>query len=107
MRLIIVGAMLASMGQLACAHPLQIVEIKTLAYTLAEVTLHVGDTLEWVNKDPIIHTLTVKAGTAGGPWEIIIEPSKSIKRQMNDVGIVEYYCRFHPNMKGRIIVLAK
>lgn len=95
------------MVQSACAHPPQTVEIKKLVYTAAEVTLHVGDTLEWVNKDPITHTVTVKAGTAGGPWEIIIEPGKSVKRQMNDAGTVEYYCRFHPNMKGRIIVLAK
>jgi plastocyanin len=106
-RMVIVGTVLVGGMQIAHAHDPQSVEIKKLAFNAAEVTLHVGDTVEWVNKDPIPHTVSANANAPGGLWEVVIAPGQSAIRQMNDVGTVEYHCRFHPNMKGRIIVLAK
>jgi plastocyanin len=106
-QMFIVVAVLVGSMQIAHAHDPQIIEIKKLVYNAAEVTLHVGDSIEWVNNDSIPHTASAKADAVGGPWEVVIPPGKSAKREMNDVGTVDYYCRFHPNMKARIIVLAK
>jgi plastocyanin len=106
-RMIIVGTVLVGGVQIAHAHDPQSIEIKSLVYNPTEVTLHVGDSIEWVNNDSISHTASAKADAVGGPWEVVIPPGKSAKREMNDVGTVDYYCRFHPNMKARIIVLAK
>ena len=91
----------------AMAHGPQQVTIAKLVYALAETTLHVGDTITWVNNDPIAHTATAKANAPGGPWEVMIPPGKSAAMQMTAAGTIDYYCRFHPNMKARIIVLAK
>ena len=55
----------------------------------------------------IIATATVKANAPGGPWEVMIPPGKSATMHMMTAGTIDYYCRFHPNMKARIIVLAK
>ena len=106
-RMIVLGTVFVGVVQIAHAHDPQSIGIKKLVFSPAEVTLHVGDSIEWMNSDPIPHTASAKADAIGGPWEIIIPPGTSAKRQMNDVGTIEYYCRYHPNMKARIIVLAK
>lgn len=91
----------------AHAHGPQRVTIAKLLYTPAEITLHVGDTITWVNNDPLPHTATAAKNAPGGPWEVMLPPGKSATMQMMTAGTIDYYCRFHPNMKARIIVLAK
>ena len=106
-QMIVFGTVFVGVVQIAHAHDPQSIGINKLVFNPTEVILHVGDSIEWVNNDPIPHTASVKADAVGGPWEIVIPPGTSAKRQMNDVGVIEYYCRYHPNMKARIIVLAK
>ena len=91
----------------AHAHGPQQVSIAKLVYAPAETTLHVGDTITWVNNDPIAHTATAAKNAPGGPWEVMIPPGKSAVMQMMTAGTIDYYCRFHPNMKARLIVLEK
>ena len=105
--MIVFGTVFVGVVQIAHAHDPQSIGINKLVFNPTEVILYVGDSIEWVNNDPIPHTASVKADAVGGPWEIVIPPGTSAKRQMNDVGVIEYYCRYHPNMKARIIVLAK
>ena len=97
----------ATVARVAHAHGPQQVTIAKLIYAPAETTLHVGDTITWLNNDPIAHTATAAKNAPGGPWEVMIPPGKSATMQMMTPGIIDYYCRFHPNMKARIIVLAK
>lgn len=75
------------------------VTIDRLVFTPAEVTAMVGNTIEWINNDKIAHTATVKGG-----WEVMIPPGATVTKVMESAGPIEYYCRFHPNMKGRIVV---
>lgn len=75
------------------------VEVDRLTFTPAEISVKVGDTVEWVNKDILAHTATVR-----GDWDVALPANKSGNRVMTKAGSVEYYCRFHPNMKGRIVV---
>ena len=91
----------------AMAHGPQQVTIAKLVYAPAEITLHVGDAITWINNDPIAHTATAKANASGGPWEVMIPPGKSASMQIKTAGTIDYYCRFHPNMKARLFVLAK
>ncbi|HEX6002332.1 MAG TPA: cupredoxin domain-containing protein [Hyphomicrobiaceae bacterium] len=75
------------------------VTIEQLAYVPAEIKVKIGETIEWINKDPIEHTATVRGG-----WEVII-PADAKASKVVEVGDdVEYYCRLHPNMTGRIII---
>jgi plastocyanin len=59
----------------------------------------VGDTITWINKNIVAHTATVRGG-----FDVMIEANKSASWVLKKAGIVEYYCRFHPNMKGRITI---
>jgi plastocyanin len=71
-------------------------------FSPAEIKAKVGDTIEWVNKDILAHT-----ATARGDWDVMIAANKSASVVLKNAGAVEYYCRFHPNMKGQIIVVPK
>jgi hypothetical protein len=49
--------------------------------------------------DIVAHTATARGG-----FNVMIEPDKSGSVILTKAGIVEYYCRFHPNMTGRIAI---
>jgi plastocyanin len=90
----------------AAAHPADAetirVAMKGLAFLPSAVTAHIGDTIEWVNDDFVAHTATGR----NGEWNVTVPPHATGRTQPNTVGKVEYYCRYHPNMKGEIIVTA-
>lgn len=75
------------------------VVIDKMVFSPANVSAKVGDTIEWVNKDRFAHTATVKGG-----WEVNLPVGKSGAHVVEQAGQIDYYCRFHPNMKGGIAV---
>ena len=75
------------------------VTIDKLVFSPVEVKAEVGDTITWINKDIVVHT-----ATARGHWDVMIPANESASLVLTKAGIVEYYCRFHPNMKGRITI---
>ena len=83
----------------ALAATLQI-SMENLEISPAEVTARVGDTVEWVNKDVLAHTATAR----NGDWDVMLPPRKSGTLVLKKAGTIEYYCRFHPNMKAVLIV---
>ena len=74
------------------------VTIDKLVFSPATVQAKVGDTIEWVNNDRFAHTATVKGG-----WDVMIPAKKTASMVVDDAGTFDYYCRFHPNMTGRLI----
>lgn len=77
------------------------VTVDKMLFSPAEVTAKVGDTIAWVNKDKFVHTATVKGG-----WEVMLPVKKSGSIIVQKAETIDYICRFHPNMKGRIMVAA-
>jgi plastocyanin len=75
------------------------VTIENLVYSPVELKAKAGDTIAWINKDIVAHAATVRGG-----FDVVIEANKSASLVLTKAGIVEYYCRFHPNMKGRITI---
>ncbi|RWE85542.1 MAG: amicyanin [Mesorhizobium sp.] len=73
------------------------VTIDKLVFSPASVQAKVGDTIEWTNKDILAHTATVKGG-----WDVMIPAKWKRKVTLKAAGEVDYFCRFHPNMKGHI-----
>ncbi|QEL22726.1 amicyanin [Bosea sp. F3-2] len=95
-----IAAMLA-MGSLPTQAETIQVTIDRLVFAPAEVSAKVGDRIEWINTDILAHTATAKGG-----MEVMIQPKKSASLVLQKAEAIEYYCRFHPNMKGRITVTA-
>ena len=94
---------IAAMLALAAANPARAatitVTIDKLAFAPTDIQAKVGDTIRWVNKDAFAHTATVKGG-----WDVMIPPGKSASLSLQKAEAVDYFCRFHPNMKGHISV---
>lgn len=75
------------------------VTIDKLVFSPTNIRAKVGDTIEWTNKDVIAHTATAKGG-----WDVMIPAKSKGKVTLKAAGAVDYFCRFHPNMKGRVEV---
>ena len=77
------------------------VTIDKLVFVPAEVTAKVGDTVEWINKDILAHTATA----TNGDWNVAIAPKQTARLVVKKPGNVDYFCKYHPNMKGRMVVM--
>jgi plastocyanin len=76
------------------------ITMENLVFSPAEASAEVGDTIEWINKDILAHTATAR----NGDWNVIIPPNKSATLVLKKAGAVDYFCRFHPNMKATLAV---
>jgi plastocyanin len=74
--------------------------MEDLVISPAEASAKVGDTIEWINKDIFAHTATAR----NGDWDVTIPQKKAVTLVLKKAGTVEYYCRFHPNMKATLTI---
>jgi plastocyanin len=72
-----------------------------VSYSPTQISAHVGDTIEWVNSDILVHTATSRSGD----WDLVIAPNQKKSVTLKSLGNIEYYCRYHPNMVGQITVV--
>jgi plastocyanin len=79
------------------------VNVQGIAFSPATVSAQVGDTIEWTNKDFVLHSATARDRS----WEVNLPPNKTGRMVMKKPGTIAYYCRLHPNMTGTIKVSAK
>src|SRR5437868_7222389 len=76
------------------------IAMENLQISPAAASAKVGDSIEWINKDIVVHTATAR----NGDWDVTMPPKKTVTSVLNKAGTVEYYCRFHPNMKATLVV---
>ena len=76
------------------------VTMAEIGFSPAEIEARVGDTVEWVNKDVFDHTATARMGA----WDVAVDIGKTGTVALAAAGMVEYYCKLHPNMVGKITV---
>ena len=96
---IVLALLSAALAVPAQAATIQIV-MDNLVVSPAEVTAKVGDTIEWINKDVFAHTATAR----NGDFDVPMPPKKTVTSVLKKAGTVEYYCRFHPNMKATLTI---
>jgi plastocyanin len=88
---------MVTLGTSVSAHAATIqITMENLVVSPAEVSAKVGDTLELINKDIFAHTATAR----NGDFDVAMPPKKTVNFALKKAGTVEYYCRFHPNMKA-------
>ena len=92
---IFIALLLGAMAVPAQAATIQIT-MTDLVFAPAEVSARVGETIEWINKDGFAHTATAR----NGDFDVTIAPKKTVTSVLTKAGTVEYYCRYHPNMKA-------
>lgn len=86
--------------QPAAAATLRIV-VEDIAYHNVPAQAHVGDEIVWINKDFVDHTATARNGS----FDILLPAGKTVRMTLKVAGKVAFYCRFHPQMTGTIVVL--
>ena len=90
-----------ALGMPVSAHAATIqISMDNLVISPAEATAKVGDTVELINKDILAHTATAR----NGDFDVAMPPKKTVTYVLKKAGTVEYYCRFHPNMKATLNV---
>ena len=97
LRSIAAAIMLASTVVPALAATVQIA-MENIEISPAEVSAKVGDTVEWINKDVVVHSATAQ----NGDFDVKIPPKKTASVVLKKAGTVAYYCRYHPNMKATL-----
>jgi plastocyanin len=96
------SAQTATTGDSEAAADAVMVDIKDLAYTPATVEVPVGGTVTWTNNDTVPHTVTaqdralLQSGT--------LDPGATFSQTFDAPGTIDYFCEFHANMKGTIVV---
>lgn len=76
------------------------ISMENLVISPAAASAKVGDTIEWVNKDIFAHTATAR----NGDWDVAMPPKKAVTTVLKKAGTIDYYCRFHPNMKATLTI---
>jgi len=71
------------------------------SYLPAVLAVKAGDTIVWVNKDLVNHSVT---SAVGGFDSKTITPGQSWKHTFPKKGAFPYACTFHPTMTGTVRV---
>jgi plastocyanin len=77
------------------------VVVEGMKFVPERLELAAGDSVTWINRDPVPHTVTnaakaVESGTIApnGRWRYVVRRK----------GDIDYVCRFHPGMRGTLTV---
>jgi plastocyanin len=76
------------------------ITMENLVIAPAVASAKVGDTIEWINKDVLLHTATAR----NGDFDVTLPAKKTVSFVVKKAGSIDYYCRYHPNMKATLEV---
>ncbi|MGB7750090.1 MAG: cupredoxin domain-containing protein [Candidatus Acidiferrales bacterium] len=77
------------------------VKIDNFSFGPATVTVPVGTTVTWTNRDDIPHTAV---STDGAFKSKVLDTDDTFSFVFSKPGTYPYYCTIHPKMTGQIIV---
>ncbi len=96
-------ALLALVSFLAVAEQTVEVSIEKYVFTPQEVTIRVGDSVKWINREKRT-SHSVLFPQEGGRESERMFPDESWQRQFTQPGRYPYTCGPHPEMKGLVVV---
>lgn len=62
--------------------------------------LHRGDTITWQNDDIFRHSATARDES----FDVDLRAKSSVKMVVGNAGSVEFFCKFHPGMRGTLTI---
>ncbi|MGH7477494.1 MAG: cupredoxin domain-containing protein, partial [Longimicrobiales bacterium] len=77
------------------------IDIRNLAYTRATITVTAGTVVEWINRDPVAHTVTADNGAFDSGN---LDPGARWSRRFDRAGVFAYHCTPHPFMRAVVVV---
>ena len=83
-------------------HRIEIIKGQFVPNTL---TVRLGDTVEWINRDFIPHTATANDSQGAVIWDTgNLNKGESMRITFSSVGTQEYICLYHPSMTAEITI---
>ena len=95
------AAALNSVPPAASAPAKVTVSIENYAFQPDPVTITVGTTVVWTNRDEVTHSVVSSEKLFSSPE---LESNKSYEFTFRKAGTFPYFCALHPGMKGKVIV---
>lgn len=77
------------------------IDISAFSYGGPRMSVPVGTTVRWVNRDPVGHTVTPDDGAWGSR---LIGPGEVFEHTFSEPGEYPYHCIPHPNMRSSVLV---
>lgn len=80
-----------------------VVTMDNMKYGQIPSGLKVGDTIVWVNRDTVPHTVTARNRS----FDVRLNPNQKARMTLKKAGSFAFYCTLHPLMRGTLVVAAK
>ncbi|MDP3941180.1 MAG: cupredoxin family copper-binding protein [bacterium] len=77
------------------------VTIQNFVYSPSTITVKVGDSVTWTNRDSVGHSATADDGSFDTG---VLSQGQTGSVTFTKAGTYTYFCSVHPNMKGTVIV---
>lgn len=77
------------------------VSIDNFAFAPTTLTIHVGGTVTWTNRDEEPHTVAANDGSFHSPG---MGTGASYSHTFSTAGTFNYVCSIHPSMHGTVVV---
>ena len=90
------GAALLAASPAIAAPSTYTVVIDKMKFGPVPATLHVGDSIVWVNRDFLRHTATA----ADHSFDADLPPGAKATVKLKKAGAIAFSCRYHPGMRG-------
>lgn len=79
------------------------VTMSNMTYGALPTDAKVGDTIVWVNRDTVPHTVTARDHS----FDLRVAPGQSGRMTLQRAGTIPIYCVFHMMMRGTLKVAPK
>lgn len=76
------------------------IEIQNMRFGPAPANIKAGDTIIWVNRDLVAHTATARDDS----FDVVVPSYGSATTVLRRAGTIPFYCRYHPGMRGGLVV---
>lgn len=78
------------------------ITMRDIQFKPKSITVKVGDTVRWVNEDPLQHNVVAQSG-ANFSSELF-DQNGTYRYKTTQAGTIKYVCTVHPGMEGTIVV---
>lgn len=79
------------------------VGINNMSFDAPPSHLKVGDTIVWVNRDTVLHSVTARDHS----FDLRLNPGQSARLTLQKAGRIPFDCLFHSTMRGTLVVADK
>jgi plastocyanin len=80
------------------------IDIPSISFDPAEVTVKAGTKITWTNSDDLPHTVTKDGGPGPDFDSGNIDPGGEFEQTFDQKGTIDYVCTIHPGQAGTVTV---